>query len=105
MSGIGLEAEKYDRKYSDINLLKRISSYFKPYSRNLVVVVFFLALYSLTSSFVPILSRLIINELSANQNVFYLSFVLAVILGFNLLNWIFNYFRQINSAKMVGGVV
>jgi ABC-type multidrug transport system fused ATPase/permease subunit len=105
MSGIGLEAERYDRKYSDIKLLKRISSYFKPYSRNLVIVVLFLALYSLTSSFVPILSRLIINELAANQNIFYLTFVLGVILGFNLLNWIFNYFRQINSAKMIGGVV
>lgn len=102
---LGLEAEQYDRKYSDTKLLKRVSLYFRPYSRNMVIVVIFLALYSLTSSLVPILSRIIINDLTSNRNIVYLVFVLSIILGLNLLNWVFNYFRQINSAKMIGGVV
>jgi len=105
MAVIGLEAEAYDRKYSDKKLVKRISSYFKPYTKNLIIVVIFLTLYSLTSSLIPILSRTIINDLALNQNLVYLIFVLSLILGLNLLNWIFNYFRQINSAKMIGGVV
>ncbi len=105
MAVIGLEAEAYDRKYSDKKLVKRISSYFKPYTKNLIIVVIFLTLYSLTSSLIPILSRTIINDLALNQNLAYLIFVLSFILGLNLLNWIFNYFRQINSAKMIGGVV
>ena len=102
---LGLEAESYDRKYSDRKLIKRVSLYFKPYIRNLIIVVVFLTFYSLTSSLVPILSRFIINDLETYQNFTYLIFILSLILGLNLLNWIFNYFRQINSAKMIGGVV
>ncbi|MBD3198251.1 MAG: ATP-binding cassette domain-containing protein [Candidatus Lokiarchaeota archaeon] len=105
MAMIGLEAEEYDRKYSDIALIKRISSYFRPYLRNLVIVVIFLTLYSLTNSLVPVLTRFALNNLAVNQDFVYLLFVLGLILSINLLNWIFNYFRQINSAKMIGGVV
>ncbi|MGV9203413.1 MAG: ABC transporter ATP-binding protein [Promethearchaeia archaeon] len=102
---IGLEAEKYDRKYKDWELLKRISSYFPPYKRELLFVVIFLTLFSLTNSIFPLLARVAINYLEENRNFAYLVFIITVILIVNLLNWIFNYFRQINSAKMIGGVL
>ncbi|TXT66307.1 MAG: putative ABC transporter ATP-binding protein [Promethearchaeota archaeon] len=102
---IGLEAEKYDRKYKDLELIKRISSYFGPYKREMTLVVIFLTLFSLTNSFFPILARTTINTLDTNKNPTYLILIIAFILIINLLNWIFNYFRQINSAKMIGGVL
>ena len=102
---IGLEAEKYDRKYKDLDLLKRISSYFKPYKREMIIVVIFLTLFSLTNSIFPLLARVAINYLEENKSFTYLFFIIIVILIVNLLNWIFNYYRQINSAKMIGGVL
>jgi ABC-type multidrug transport system fused ATPase/permease subunit len=105
MAYVGLEAEEYDRKYSDRKLLKRVSKYFAPYKRSLVIVVIFLTLYSLSDSFVPILTRQAINNIETNLSLTYLIFVLSLIFIMNFLNWIFNYYRQIHAAKVIGGVV
>ena len=102
---IGLDAEEYDRKYSDRELIRRVSSYFSPYKRYMLIVVIFLTLFSLTNSLVPVLIRLAINDLEENRDLSYLISIIIIILAMNLLNWIFNYFRQIYSAKMIGGVL
>ncbi|MEJ2249628.1 MAG: hypothetical protein P8Y70_05425 [Candidatus Lokiarchaeota archaeon] len=105
MAYVGLEAEEYDRKYKDWELLKRVTHYFGPYKHSLLLVVIFLTLYSLSDSFVPILTRIAINNIETNRNLLYLLIVLSLIFVINLFNWIFNYFQQIHSAKMIGGVV
>ncbi|TFF87334.1 MAG: ABC transporter ATP-binding protein [Promethearchaeota archaeon] len=105
MAYVGLDAEEYDRKYSDRKLLKRVSKYFSPYRRSLIIVVIFLTLYSLSDSFVPILTRQAINNIETNLSITYLIFVLGLIFIINFLNWVFNYYRQIHAAKVIGGVV
>ena len=101
----GLAAEEYDRKYSDIELVKRILKYFRPYKRSMLIVVIFLTLNSISNSLVPLLSREAINLLGTTQNPFYIFLVILVTLILNLLSWIFNYFRQIHSSKAIGNVV
>jgi ABC-type multidrug transport system fused ATPase/permease subunit len=102
---IGLGSEAYDREYKDIVLLKRISAYFKPYKRELIIVVIFLTLFSLTNSIFPIIASITINYLEDNKSLGYLVIVTTIILITNLLNWVFNYFRQKYSAKMIGNVL
>jgi len=101
----GLAAEEYDRKYSDIELVKRILKYFRPYKRSMLIVVIFLTLNSISNSLIPLLSREAINLLGTTRNPFYLFLVILVTLILNLLSWIFNYFRQIHSSKAIGNVV
>jgi len=103
--GWDLEAEEYDREFSDRALLKRILSYFGPYKRSMAIVIFFITISSLTSAFVPVLISVIINNLETNKNILYLIFIVILILILNLLSWVFNYFQQRHSFRVVGGVV
>ncbi|TXT59180.1 MAG: putative ABC transporter ATP-binding protein [Promethearchaeota archaeon] len=102
---LGLEAEEYDRKFTDRNLLKRVLTYFKPYKKSMAVVIVFLALYSLSDSLIPIFTRAAINSLEQTKDFSYLVVIIVVILVINLLNFVFNYFRQKNSAKVIGNVL
>lgn len=101
----GLGAEEYDRKYSDVELLKRILKYFRPYKRSMLIVVIFLTLNSISTSLTPILMREAINILETAKNTFYLIMVILLTLVLNLLAWVFNYFRQVYSSKAIGNVV
>jgi len=102
---VGLEAEEYDRKYNDRFLLKRIISYFAPYKRSMLVVIFFLTIASLTTAFQPIFTSLIITNLETTPNILFVIFLILIIFLFNISAWVFNYIRQISSSKIIGNVV
>ena len=101
----GLEAEEYDRIYKDRDLYRRILRYFSPYYRALSIVIIFLTLTSLSNAFVPILSRMIINNLETTKNTFYLFLIIVITFILNIFAYVFNYFRQKYSATVVGNVV
>ena len=102
---VGLEAEEYDRKYDDKFLLKRIISYFAPYKRSMIVVIFFLTIASLTTAFQPIITSMIITNLETTPNILYVIFLILIIFIFNISAWVFNYIRQVYSSRVVGSVV
>ena len=102
---VGLEAEEYDRSYSDKYLLKRIFSFFSPYKRLMLVVIIFLATSSLTTAFQPIIVSLIITNLEATPNFLYVTFLIAIIFMINISTWIFNYVRIRFSSRVVANVV
>ncbi len=102
---VGLEAEEYDRKYQDKDLLKRIVSYFSPYKRAMFLVIFFLTISSLTVAFQPIIVSLIISNLETTPDLVYILFLIFIIFTFSISSWVFNYIRQIYSNRVIGSVV
>ncbi|MBA7512052.1 putative ABC transporter ATP-binding protein [subsurface metagenome] len=102
---MGLEAEEYDRKYQDKDLLKRIVSYFAPYKRAMFLVIFFLTISSLTIAFQPIIVSLIISNLETTPDLIYILFLILIIFIFNISSWVFNYIRQIYSTRVIGSIV
>ncbi|MFW9782267.1 MAG: ABC transporter transmembrane domain-containing protein, partial [Candidatus Heimdallarchaeota archaeon] len=105
MVWVGLDAEEYDRTYKDRTLLKRIFTYFSPYKRYLGIVIFFLIISSLTTSFVPLITSIAINSIQYVTDPLYFLLLILLILSLNVLSFIFNYFRQKNAAKAIGLVV
>ncbi len=105
MAWYGLEAEEYDRIYKDRALYRRIFSYFRPHVKPMVIVVIFLTLYSLANAFVPILSREVINTLETTSDPTYLILMLSIIFAFNVLSFVFNFFRQKYAAQTIADVV
>ena len=105
MSFIGLEAEEYDRKYSDKELLSRIFTYFRLYKKEMSIVIITLTISSLISALVPILSSILLNDLTINQNSNNLILLLFIILISNLLSYVFNYLNWNYSAKALGNVL
>jgi ABC-type multidrug transport system fused ATPase/permease subunit len=102
---VGLEAEEYDRKYQDKDLLKRIVSYFSPYKRAMFLVIIFLTISSLTIAFQPIIVSLIITNLETTPDLVYILFLIFIIFTFSISSWVFNYIRQIYSNRVIGSVV
>ncbi len=101
----GLDAEEYDRTYKDRTLIQRIFSYFAPYKRYMLIVVLFLTLSSLITSFVPLITSIAINNINDSAGFGYLVFLIILIFSFNILSFGFNYYRQINGAKAIANVV
>ena len=101
----GLETESYDRHYSDRELLRRILSYFRPYSRQMLLVAVMLTLNSVSSTAAPILISRAVDSLAAKTST---EGIVLFTLGVLLLGasaWVFNYIRQLFSARVTGNVV
>ncbi len=101
----GLDAEEYDRKYKDKELLRRISKYFKKYKKSMMIVIFIVALASLVSGSIPFLMSRVIKLLELDSDVSTLILVIVTIFLFNILGFIFNFINQTYTARVVNKVV
>ncbi len=101
----GLETEDYDRHYSDRELLQRILSYFRPYSRLMSLVAVMLVLNSISTTAGPILIAKGIDILSQNPSTAGIWLMAGGIMLLGVSAWVFNYVRQLFSARVIGNVV
>ena len=101
----GLDAEEYDRKYSDKELLKRIIKYFKKYKKSMLIVILVVSLASLVNGIIPFLTSRVIKLLELESNLLTLILVILSIFLLNFLGFIFNFINQTNTARVVNYVV
>ncbi len=101
----GLDTEAYDRNYSDRELLGRIVGYFRPYARQMVLVAVMLTLNSLMRMGGPILISRAIDQLITDPSPQVMWFLAGGVLLLGVSGWVFNYIRQLFSARVVGNVV
>lgn len=100
----GLDAEEYDRQYSDRELVRRILGYFRPEGRRMVLVACALLSTSLLNTGLPIFISQSIDRVAADpsQRNLMLALLGTVMLG--ALAWVFNALRQWQSATAIGNV-
>ena len=101
----GLETESYDRQYSDRELLDRIASYFRPYRGRMALIAVMIALNSLMGALGPIVIARAIGLLETNPAT---TTMALIALGVSLVGasaWVFNYIRQMFSARVTSNVV
>jgi ATP-binding cassette, subfamily B, bacterial len=101
----GLEAEAYDRSYSDRALIARIIGYFRPKLPVMIVVAVLIVLNSLLDTAFPILISKSIDTLVTSKTLSSAGMLIAIILVTGVLSWICNFFRQRYTARSVGDVV
>ncbi|NIS81215.1 MAG: ATP-binding cassette domain-containing protein [Anaerolineales bacterium] len=101
----GLDTEAYDREYRDRDLLARILSYFRPYSRQVVLVVFVLTLNSIAGSGAPIAISRAIDVMAENPTIMRMALACGLVLLMGALAWLANFIRQWISARVIGDVV
>jgi ABC-type multidrug transport system fused ATPase/permease subunit len=101
----GLDAEAYDRKYSDGELLRRIATYFRPHFKTMVLVSLVTAIGAL---FPPLAAKLIsqgIDDAANGDDVTVVLLWAALITLLGVVGWFVNYVRQRYTAIAVGEVV
>ena len=101
----GLDTESYDRSYSDRRLVRRIISYFRPYTRKMILVGLMLTLNSAAGSGGPILVSRAIDLVNQNSSTRFILLMAAGVLLMGAARWGFNYIRQWFAAQVVGDVV
>jgi len=105
MAFSGLDAEEYDRIYSDRQLLSRILKIFKPYRKSMFIIIVFMVLNSFCYGAIPLLTREIIEQLDQSNYIFLLiTLTILVTLGLNLLYFIFNLVVRTLQYKIVSQV-
>ena len=101
----GLDAESYDRTYSDRQLLNRIFSYFRPHLPAMVTVAGMIGLNSIMDAVLPLLIARGIDTAAADNSIVRIGALVLAIFVSGILAWAFNYVRQAYSARTVGNVV
>lgn len=101
----GLDAETYDRTYSDRALVARILRYFRPVFPLMVLVAGMIVLSSAADTVLPLLISRGIDALQTTDSVRVVLPLVAAILVSGGLSWVFNFVRQQYTARSVGDVV
>ncbi|HEX2905804.1 MAG TPA: ABC transporter ATP-binding protein [Phototrophicaceae bacterium] len=100
----GLDAEAYDRKYSDGTLVKRIVAYFRPQARRMLAVSAAILLTSLVNTGLPVFISKGLDELQINATREILLTLTIGVIVLGSLGWVFNAVRQWLSAAAIGNV-
>src|SRR3989440_11291930 len=101
----GLDAETYDRKYADSQLVARIIGYFRPQLTIMLFVAVLVLLNSLMDTAYPLLIARSLDTLAADRSLQTIAILVAVILVTGVFSWIFNFLRQRYTARSVGNVI
>ena len=101
----GLDTEAYDRNYSDRELVARIVSYFRPYSRQMAVVGLMIFMNSAAGTGGPILISTGIDLMAQDPSLTAILLLAGGVLLLGVAGWGFNYAQQYLSARVVGNVV
>lgn len=102
----GLDAEEYDRQFSNRELLGRMAKYMIPYRRRMVVAVIFVTLGSLANGLVPFLaSRVLAQAEGGSPAPADFLLLVGLVLGLNLAGYLFNYVKQRNYVRVISHVV
>jgi len=101
----GLDAEDYDRSYSDRELLSRILGYFRPAFGAMMMVALTIVLSTLAGMVQPILASWGIDRIinDGARSVIWILFFGMLAAG--VLAWIFNFLRAWLTARVVGDVI
>jgi ATP-binding cassette subfamily B protein len=100
----GLDAEAYDRSYTDRQLVGRIFEYLKPELSRTSIVSVAVVLNSLSEVVLPIYISFALDSWQRDPASFSPFWGAVLLAAFASLGWFFNFIRQWLSAEAVGNV-
>jgi ATP-binding cassette, subfamily B, bacterial len=101
----GLNAEKYDRKYSDRELFRRIISYFKPYIKPMTLIAFFVLLNAAISSIIPIILSRGVDIIEKTGSAAPIVWIAGGILVLGVASWVINWVNGRLNIRTLSRVV
>ncbi|MFA9405557.1 MAG: ABC transporter ATP-binding protein [Anaerolineales bacterium] len=101
----GLNAEAYDRKYRDRDLLWRMMGYFRPYKKRLVVATIAILVIALASAAVPIIVAQSVDMLAEGDTPDRILALSLVVIALGVVIWGANWIRRRLITRSVGDVM
>ncbi|MEM7035090.1 MAG: ABC transporter ATP-binding protein [Chloroflexota bacterium] len=101
----GLQAESYDRSYSDLELIKRIARYFSHYKRALLATIGLMTLLAFAGAGLPIIVSDAIEQLDGQPTSRYITLITVALTVFGVAIWLANWARRRVQIRVVADVV
>lgn len=101
----GLDAEKYDRQYTDRELARRILFYFRPHIRRLLLIFVLMLLLSGTSALQPIAVSRGVDYLDSSPTISGVWIIFIIILFLGSLSWFANWVRRRLTIKTIADIL
>lgn len=101
----GLDAEKYDRVYSDRELVRRIAGHFATQGWRIAVVSALVILNSIVSAGLPILVSRGIDMLKEGMTIGSAAIIALAVLLVGVANWGINWARRLLTVQAIANVV
>ena len=101
----GLQAEAYDRQYTDGDLMRRIGSYFGTQRRRAIIVVISVAILSLLNATPPLVIARGINRISESDDSSQVPLLIGLVFLVGVLIWLANWVQRLNSVHVIENVV
>ncbi len=101
----GLDSEAYDRQYSDLDLLRRLTHYMRPFMRKLYVIFFALLAFSTLGAAFPVLISRGVDLLATTGSGRILFWLVTALFVMGVANWGLNYLRSRLYAEVTGDII
>lgn len=98
----GLNDEKYDRQYTDRELIKRILGYFKPQAKRLAVISLLVILIAGIGAALPVVVARMVDLLKGEPTLTAISLVSLAVLAIGVGLWGLNWARRSLVVRAVG---
>jgi ATP-binding cassette subfamily B protein len=102
-----LTQEAYDREYSNRELLRRISLYFRPWLGRLLWISTLVTLMSLIGVALPIVVAAGVERLvdSQENSTAITSVLVGIVLALGIATWAVNWTRRVETGKLIADVI
>lgn len=101
----GLDAEAYDRTYSDRELFKRMLNYFRAHTGRMALILIGVVLQSAAAAAAPILISSGIDTMSTGNRLQNLAITAGSLLALGCLVWVGNWIRRRITARIAADVM
>jgi ATP-binding cassette subfamily B protein len=101
----GLDTERYDRQYSDRQLLQRMVGYFRPHRLRVAAITLFLLIIAGAGAAQPVIVARGVDELAAGLTTTAVVLLAGSILVLGLIVWLSNWIRRRLAVRVVGDIV
>lgn len=102
---MGLAAERYDRQYTDRQLVRRLIEYFAPFRKRLIGLALVVLAITLIGLLMPILVSTGVGFIDTNPTTQAIFTLIGALLTLNLVNWLSNLVRRRITARLISDVI
>lgn len=101
----GLEAEAYDRQYSDKELVQRILNYFHPYRRKVIIIAICVFLMALAGAALPLIVSNSVGVMTDGNDDRLVPLLIGVVFFTGISNWGLNWVRRQLTTEVIADVI
>ena len=101
----GLEAEAYDRQYSDKQLVQRILHYFRPHKRKVIIVTICVFLMALAGAALPLIVSNAVGVMADGSSERLIPLLIGVVFVTGIGNWGLNWVRRQLTSEVIADVI